>query len=169
MIFRHQRAPVLPFRSAARRTAFLLLSLALAACAAPPQSASPQPQPTARAPAVPGPARPPAAKPPQPAPAPLTETSPAPVPAPAPALAPEKLKGLSEAQALTLLGEPAFRQDRPPARVWVYEAAECRLELAFYLDVSGSGFHVLSHKTAAKGPAPRTGAACVERVRGARK
>jgi hypothetical protein len=76
---------------------------------------------------------------------------------------------LSEAQALTLLGEPAFRQDRPPARVWVYEAAECRLELAFYLDVSGSGFHVLSHKTAPKGSAPRTGAACVEQVRSARK
>jgi hypothetical protein len=155
----------LPFRSAARRTAFLLLSLGLAACAAPPQPASPQP--TARAPAAPGPARPPAAKPSQPAPAPSTETPPAPLPAPA--LAPEKLKGLSEAQALTLLGEPAFRQDRPPARVWVYEAAECRLELAFYLDVSGSGFHVLSHKTAPKGPAPRTGAACVEQVRSARK
>jgi hypothetical protein len=163
----------LPFRSAARRTAFLLLSLGLglAGCAAPPQSASPPPPPTARAPAAPGPSRPPVAKPPQPAP--LAETSPAPVPAPAPlpapALAPEKLKGLSEAQALTLLGEPAFRQDRPPARVWVYEAAECRLELAFYLDVSGSGFHVLSHKTAPKGPAPRTGAACVEQVRSARK
>lgn len=89
--------------------------------------------------------------------------------APAEAMNPEKLKGLDETQTLVLLGEPAGRAERPPARVWTYENPSCRLELAFYLDVSGRGFRVLSYDLKPRGKEPASGGACIEKLRNPRR
>lgn len=58
-------------------------------------------------------------------------------------LPPPKLVGLSESEAVGLLGEPQARQEWAPARLWVYRAPDCELELSFFFDVSRNGFYIL--------------------------
>lgn len=68
-----------------------------------------------------------------------------------------------------MLGEPTKRAERPPARLWTYDIPSCRLELAFYLDVSGSGFRVLSYNLKPQGKDPAAGSACLEKIRNPRR
>jgi hypothetical protein len=130
-----------------RKILVLSLSALLAGCAVP---ASILP------PATPAPPSRPAVRP-APAPAP----PPAVKPRPAPAVTPESLKGLDESAASALLGPPARRDERPPARIWTYVSPRCRVELAFYPDVAARSFRVLSHELTPVGKQPATGADCL--------
>jgi hypothetical protein len=95
------------------------------------------------------PATPPAAEPP-PAPPPAEPSrarlAPAPPPRPAPLPLPElKLVGLSQPETETLLGPPTAASDRPPAKVWQYQTADCTLDVYFYLDVGRNAFYALHY------------------------
>ncbi|MCW5730102.1 MAG: hypothetical protein KIT20_05045 [Alphaproteobacteria bacterium] len=56
-----------------------------------------------------------------------------------------RLVGLSESEALGLLGEPEARQDARPAKLWVYKGHDCELELSFFFDVSRNAFFILDY------------------------
>lgn len=53
------------------------------------------------------------------------------------------LIGHNEATVLSRLGEPALRQDEPPARVWQYAGRACAVDLVFFFDME-SGEHRLA-------------------------
>lgn len=73
--------------------------------------------------------------------------------APVPPLQPlaVRLKGLSEAEAETLLGRPAAVEEKAPARIWTYRAGECSLRLGFFPQVQTLDFRVLSVEAAPRG------------------
>ncbi len=52
----------------------------------------------------------------------------------------EKLRGLSAADLVTLLGTPDFVRHDPPAEVWQYRGTDCVLDLFLYK--SAGAFHV---------------------------
>ena len=56
-----------------------------------------------------------------------------------PALA--KLRDLSAAELVALIGEPDFRRVEPPAELWQYRSTDCVLDLFLYGD--GQKFHVV--------------------------
>lgn len=85
-------------------------------------------------------------------------------PAPSPSFPPDRLKGLDEAAARRLLGEPAQQIERPPARLWRYDVSGCQLALALYPDVASQSWRVLSYEVTPQGAAPLAGAACVGRL-----
>ena len=58
-------------------------------------------------------------------------------PAPQARLASEQLKGMKQADIVSLLGEPDFRRSEPPAELWQYRAADCVLDLFFDRDRDG--------------------------------
>lgn len=53
------------------------------------------------------------------------------------------LIGHNEEAVLSRLGEPALRQDEPPARVWQYAGRACAVDLVFFFDME-SGEHRLA-------------------------
>lgn len=58
---------------------------------------------------------------------------------------PPRLVGLSESEAIGLLGEPEARQEARPAKLWVYKGHDCELELSFFFDVSRNAFFILDY------------------------
>jgi len=92
--------------------------------------------------------------PPPPQPEPSAEPSePLPVPgrkpddvAARPDLAPERLIGLSTFQTEALLGVPALQDERPPAKVWTYNAKRCVLSIFFYPDINTRVFQALTYE-----------------------
>jgi len=113
----------------------------------------PPPPPTAQPAAVP---EPPAPPPPPPETAPLpaqkpqiaavTDAVPAPPP-PAPAGPdPKQLVGLDFAATQHLLGKPAKQEEKPPAKVWVYNGTDCDLTIFFYADISSGVFRALTYE-----------------------
>jgi hypothetical protein len=83
-----------------------------------------------------------------------------PTPAPAP---PVKVVGLSEAEVRHLLGPPAATATQGPAQTWTYRSAGCRVDIAFYYDVSRSNFFALSQQRQGGGD----GADCLGQIHGA--
>jgi hypothetical protein len=114
-----------------------------------------KPAPVATAPAqtVAAPEPPPAPPPPQqPAPLPaekpaqLATTTMAPVAAPPPGPDPKQLVGLDFDQTQHLLGAPAKQEEKPPAKVWVYNGTNCDLTIFFYADINTREFRALTYE-----------------------
>jgi hypothetical protein len=99
-----------------------------------------------------------------PAPAPTVAARPEPAPAPEAAeplpvpghkpddsaratdVEPERLIGLSTFQTEALLGSPALQDERPPAKVWTYNAKLCVLSIFFYPDINTRVFQALTYE-----------------------
>lgn len=85
----------------------------------------------------------------QPAPAPERLPLPRRKPAAAGAAPPlhmEQLIGLDQSAAADLLGQPALQHERPPAKVWTYNAEACELSLFFYADINTRVFRALTYE-----------------------
>ena len=63
-----------------------------------------------------------------------------------PDLDPERLIGLSTAQAQSMLGRPALEDERPPAKIWTYNAKACVLSIFFYPDINTRVFQALTYE-----------------------
>lgn len=95
------------------------------------------------------------------------------LPPPPSALAPRRAGGQPPATAVTLqgraredvmsaLGEPALRRREGDAEVWLYQAADCRLDMVFYPE---AGTLVLAYAAArASGARRLTEAACLAAI-----
>jgi hypothetical protein len=64
-----------------------------------------------------------------------------------PKIAIDDLIGLQDDMVTALIGQPALREDRAPAVVWVYEASACRFGLLLYPDLESNHSTVLSYET----------------------
>jgi hypothetical protein len=49
----------------------------------------------------------------------------------------QELTGLRPREILAMLGQPDLKRTEPPAELWQYRAADCVLNLFFYLDTAG--------------------------------
>jgi hypothetical protein len=58
----------------------------------------------------------------------------------------EQLIGLDQSAAADLLGQPALQGERPPAKVWTYNAEACELSLFFYADINTRVFRALTYE-----------------------
>jgi len=109
----------------------------------------PAPAPPAQTAAVP---EPPAPPPPPPEPAPLPAQKPAqvaataPIAAPPPGPDPKELVGLDFGQTQHLLGKPTKQEEKPPAKVWVYDGTNCDLTIFFYADINTQQFRALTYE-----------------------
>lgn len=61
-------------------------------------------------------------------------------------LDPERLIGLSTFQTEAMLGIPALQDERPPAKVWTYNAKSCVLSIFFYPDINTRVFQALTYE-----------------------
>jgi hypothetical protein len=99
-----------------------------------------------------------------PEPAPAAPARALPVPPPAQDAANERLLGLDAAAMRRALGEPQSQLDVPPARVWRYTAAECWLDIYFYMDVQSREFRVLHYEAIPHDGSERQKDRCVQRI-----
>ena len=126
------------------------LSILMAAAVAGCQFNKPAPA-VATAPAQPVAApQPPDPPPPPPEAAPLPAQKPAQLattatPAPA-GPDPKQLVGLDFAQTQHLLGQPSKQEEKPPAKIWVYNGTECDLTIFFYADINTGVFRALTYE-----------------------
>jgi|SRR5579871_236820 len=74
---------------------------------------------------------------------------------------PDRLVGLSEADATNLLGPPVEKSDAPPSRVWTYRSQTCDVKLFFYPEVGGTTYRTLTYEIDDRDPADTTHGACV--------
>lgn len=94
--------------------------------------------------------------------APSTAAAPAaPAAAPAAEYDPDRLVGLSETDAMNLLGPPAEKADSPPSRVWTYRSQTCDVKLFFYPEVGGTTYRTLTYEITDRDPADTTHGSCV--------
>jgi hypothetical protein len=63
---------------------------------------------------------------------------------PAPVYTASELMGKSEAEVTNLMGAPARVEQRAASTVWVYQGADCGLDVFFFLDVATSDERVLT-------------------------
>ncbi|MGF1630694.1 MAG: hypothetical protein ACFCUT_14570 [Kiloniellaceae bacterium] len=63
-----------------------------------------------------------------------------------PQIDPDTLVGLDFARTVALLGDPTLLIERPPAKIWAYNGANCALHVFFYPRVGGSDFRVLTYE-----------------------
>lgn len=133
----------------ARTMTLALLVAGLAGCAAVDRlnelaglETSPPPEAVPAPPPVKPPVPPQAAASPRPpvARAPRPPAQPQPV-------QPIRLVGLSETEALELLGEPAERMDANPGKIWRFRAADCTLEVHFFYNVGRTDFQALHYQS----------------------
>jgi hypothetical protein len=92
---------------------------------------------------------PPVAPPPPPASLPLPAQKPEQIATAAPPPAgpnPKQLVGLDFAQTQHLLGKPTKQEEKPPAKVWVYNGTECDLTIFFYADINTREFRALTYE-----------------------
>jgi hypothetical protein len=61
-------------------------------------------------------------------------------------LDPKQLIGLGFRDVEALLGEPVWRGERPPAKVWIYSAQDCVLNIFFYADINTKEFRSLTYE-----------------------
>jgi hypothetical protein len=59
---------------------------------------------------------------------------------------PEEVIGLDLAQISRLLGEPAFRTEQPPAKVWSYAGNGCAMRVFVYPDIKSRVFRALTYE-----------------------
>lgn len=107
---------------------------------APPPETAAAPEPPAPPPPPPQPAPVPAQKPAQVA---ATTTPPPPAPT---GPDPKQLVGLDFARTQQLLGKPARQEEKPPAKVWVYNGTGCDLTIFFYADINTGVFRALTYE-----------------------
>lgn len=147
----------------------MILLLGLAACSAPQQTLiqarsdlPPNPAPAPAAPVAAAPVKPPPRPPLRGTggkPVEIRPESPVPPEAPAaqaPALpqkteiaalpAPVRVIGQSAASVRQKLGEPASQRTQGPARIWRYQARDCRVDVYFYLDTARGDFYALDQR-----------------------
>ena len=94
--------------------------------------------------------------------APSTAPAPdAPTAAPTAEYDPDRLVGLSEADATNLLGPPVEKSDAPPSRVWTYRSQTCDVKLFFYPEVGGTTYRTLTYEINDRDPADTTHGGCV--------
>ena len=74
---------------------------------------------------------------------------------------PDHLVGLSEADALRLLGKPKTRAETPPSRVWTYSSTTCELRLFFYPEIGGTSYRTLTYEIDDHDPTDTNRRACV--------
>lgn len=74
---------------------------------------------------------------------------------------PDHLVGLSEADAVRLLGNPKTRADTPPSRVWTYTSTSCDLRLFFYPEIGGTSYRTLTYEIDDRDPTDSTRRNCV--------
>jgi hypothetical protein len=89
---------------------------------------------------------PPPPVPPVPAEKPAQVATMAPVAAPLPGPDPKELVGLDFAQTQRLLGQPSRQEEKPPAKVWVYNGTNCDLTIFFYADINTREFRALTYE-----------------------
>ena len=58
----------------------------------------------------------------------------------------KQLVGLDFAQTQHLLGKPAKQEEKPPAKVWVYNGTSCDLTIFFYADINTREFRALTYE-----------------------
>jgi len=108
---------------------------------------APPPAETAAAPEPPAPPPPP---PPEPAPLPAQKPAQVaatqPIAAPPPGPDPKELVGLDFGQTQHLLGKPSRQEEKPPAKVWVYDGTNCDLTIFFYADINTQQFRALTYE-----------------------
>jgi hypothetical protein len=75
---------------------------------------------------------------------PSSPVSPDTVPPQAGETDPQRLVGITDAEAIRLLGQPISRTDIPPSRVWLYRSSACDVKLFFYPEVGGSSYRALT-------------------------
>jgi hypothetical protein len=75
------------------------------------------------------------------------------------------IAGLTEAEILSVMGEPQQRAERSGRRIWTYTGADCRVEVTFFRDVTGGAYAALSQKVVAADGRPRE--TCERSVRSA--
>ena len=69
--------------------------------------------------------------------------------------------GLSEADALRLLGKPKSRADTPPSRIWTYSSPSCDLRLFFYPEIGGTSYRTLTYEINDRDPTDTNRRNCV--------
>ncbi len=74
---------------------------------------------------------------------------------------PDHLVGLSEADAVRLLGNPKTRADTPPSRVWTYSSTSCDLRLFFYPEIGGTSYRTLTYEIDDRDPTDSNRRNCV--------
>jgi hypothetical protein len=74
---------------------------------------------------------------------------------------PDHLVGLSEADAMRLLGVPKSRTDTPPSRVWTYSSTSCDLRLFFYPEIGGTSYRTLTYEIDDRDPTDTNRRNCV--------
>ena len=74
---------------------------------------------------------------------------------------PDHLVGLSEADALRLLGKPKSRADTPPSRIWTYSSTMCDLRLFFYPEIGGTSYRTLTYEIDDRDPTDSNRRSCV--------
>ncbi len=74
---------------------------------------------------------------------------------------PDHLVGLSEADAVRLLGVPKSRADTPPSRIWTYSSASCDLRLFFYPEIGGTSYRTLTYEIDDRDPTDTNRRNCV--------
>ncbi len=77
---------------------------------------------------------------------------------------PEKLIGMSQLEAASLLGEPTQRADAAPATVWRYARPRCELDLYFYLDLQSQVLRVLHYEVKGDEPTDTRRGRCFEQL-----
>jgi len=83
------------------------------------------------------------------------------------AMDPEKLIGMTQAEATAILGRPAAVNDEPPATIWSYRGGGCVLDVFFYMDLGARMFRVLAYEMKANRRDAQTDRTCVGRIRAA--
>jgi hypothetical protein len=63
-----------------------------------------------------------------------------------PVIDPNQLVGLDRDGVLDLLGRPALEEEAAPAKVWVYNAESCVLQIFFYPEIVSKEFQVLTYE-----------------------
>ena len=74
---------------------------------------------------------------------------------------PDRLVGLSEAEATNLLGAPVEKSDSPPSRIWTYRSLTCDVKLFLYPEVGATTYRTLTYEINDRDPADTTHAGCV--------
>lgn len=72
---------------------------------------------------------------------------------------PRVLIGLDFDQASRLLGDPALREDKPPAKLWLFTGSSCSMRVFFYPTLGDTTYRVLTYEVdgdAAPKPAVNT-------------
>jgi hypothetical protein len=75
---------------------------------------------------------------------------------------PERLIGMSQGEAASLLGEPTQRAEAAPATVWRYAGPQCELDLYFYLDLQSQVLRVLHYEVKGDEPTDTRRGRCFE-------